>query len=105
MGKDLSPQSRTAWAIVYVANSLPEAEIVAGRLQHEGVPALVEHAAGYHALGIRIGTLGEVRVLVHRQYYEIARSILEEALENPELPDGTADVFLDPETNWDEEED
>ena len=58
-----------------------EAQIVAGRLRSEGIQALVHQQAGAGALGIRIGQLGEVRVLVHPDDYETALDIL-----NPEAP-------------------
>lgn len=74
--------------VVYTAYNLPEAHIVAGRLQSEDIPAMVHQVPGASAIGIQIGRLGEVTVLVRAEDYMTALAILE-----PEsLPDSTDDV-------------
>jgi hypothetical protein len=55
--------------IVYITHNAPEAHVVAGRLETEGIPAMVYYEAGAGALGIHIGSLGEVKVLVHPGNY------------------------------------
>jgi len=78
------------WMIVYITHNLPEAQIVAGRLQFEGIMSLINYALGASALGITIGSLGEVSIVVHPDDYERALQIL-----GPdgfdELPDTTDD--------------
>jgi hypothetical protein len=100
-----SPQSHTPnpqWMSVFTAYHLSEAQIVAGRLQHEGIPALVTYPTGGMAMGIY---LGEVHVLVHPEHYARAISILDpEALD--ELPDSTDDITYlwdDPNEPYDDE--
>ena len=82
--------------VVYATHNLPEAYIVAGRLQHEGIPAMVHTQTGAGAIGITIGRLGEVTVLVNFSDYERALTILD--VSGPEeLPDNTDDIsFLWP---------
>ncbi|MBC7812269.1 MAG: DUF2007 domain-containing protein [Burkholderiales bacterium] len=96
MAKDsFIPQpSPVEWIVVYVTYNLPEAHIVAGRLQNEGVPAMVNSALGAGALGIIFGSLGEVRVLVHPSQYGLALSILDEDLTNA-LPDDVDRIIFD----------
>lgn len=72
--------------VVYVTHNIHEAQIVAGRLEHEGIPALLHTEPGASAMGITIGRLGEIKVLVHPENYDIALNILfpEEAESLPE---------------------
>jgi hypothetical protein len=63
--------------VVYTTYSAPDAHIVAGRLQHEGVPTMVHQEPAGSAIGIHIGPLGEVKVLVHSPDYARALEILE----------------------------
>jgi hypothetical protein len=99
MAKDsFVPQpSPVEWIVVYVTYNLPEAHIVAGRLQSEGVPAMVNSALGASALGIIFGSLGEVRVLVHPSQYELALSILDEDVRVDALPDDVDRIIFDAE--------
>lgn len=87
------------WMVVLETYNLPEAHIVAGRLQAEDIHALVHTVAGAGAMGIHIGTIGEVKVLVTESDYGRALEILypEEAAALP--PD---EQFSD---NHDEEDD
>ncbi len=72
--KDRKPE----WMVVYLTYSPPEAYIVAGRLQNEGIGAWVHQPAGANAIGITIGPLGEVRVLVDAPDYDRALALLNE---------------------------
>lgn len=68
----------TAWMVVYIASSEPEAYIVAGRLQSEGIPTFVHQEPVGKAYGLTIGALGEVKVLVSPSDYERAQEILDD---------------------------
>ncbi len=88
--------------VAYITYDLTEGHIVAGRLQHEGIMAIVDYLAGRGAFGITLGTWGEVRVLVHPADYEESQIIL--FPDGPELlddPDGLDTIYL----NMDEDED
>lgn len=76
---------RPAWIAVYTAHNLPEAQIVAGRLEYEGIPTLVNYPVGGTSMGIY---LGAISVLVHPDHYAQALAILETD-ELDELPDTT----------------
>ena len=79
------------WMIVYTTYNAPEAYIVAGRLESEGIQAMVHLVPGASALGIHVGRLGEVSVLVRMEDHPLAMAILEPD-EPGALPDSTEDV-------------
>lgn len=85
------------WMIVVTTPNLPEAHIIAGRLGHHAIPALVSYTPGAGALGITIGRLGAVHVLVHPNHYERALAIIDPDFEpDSALPHGDdADLYLD----------
>ena len=71
-----------------------EAQIVAGRLNSEGIQTLLHQQAGASAMGIHIGQLGEVRVLVHPDDYQTALHILNPASPEP-LPRDQSRIIFD----------
>jgi Putative prokaryotic signal transducing protein len=64
--------------VVYVAYNEPEAYIVAGRLQSEGIRAFVHQEPVGRAYGLSVGPLGEVKVLVHPDQYDQSLEIIED---------------------------
>lgn len=77
MNKNITSPPDAEWMVVYVTYDFHEAHIIAGRLQSEDIAAMVHQQAGANAIGIHVGRLGEIRVLVHPQHYELALSILD----------------------------
>ncbi len=61
---------------VYVAHGLLRAEVVKGRLESEGIPAMLQFDSGSHIFGLTVDGLGEVRVLVPAPLAELARQVL-----------------------------
>lgn len=90
------------WMIVYTTHNLPEAHIVAGRLHHEGIPAMIHHQAGRDAIGIHIGRLGAVHIVVRAVDYDMALRLLDEP-EPDELPHTTDDIYFDLEDDDDDD--
>jgi hypothetical protein len=80
--------------VVYITYNFLEAQIVAGRLESEGVQALVYQEPGANAIGIRIGRMGEVKVLVRPDDYDTAEAILFPD-EPDNLPDDTDRIIFD----------
>ncbi|MFQ3568569.1 MAG: DUF2007 domain-containing protein [Aggregatilineales bacterium] len=74
------------WRVVYTTYNNPEAHIVAGRLESEGIPAMVQNEPAGTAIGITVGPLGENKVVVHVEDYDRALAIL-----YPDEPDVLAD--------------
>lgn len=79
------------WMVVYETPNEPEAHVVAGRLQVEGIQAVVYRQPGASALGITIGRLGSITVLVRPDDYERSLALLESD-ELDELPNTTDDI-------------
>lgn len=95
-------QPNNEWMIVYVTNDISEAHIVAGRLRHEGIMAIIDHLAGMQAFGITLGAWGEVRVLVHPADFDLAEEILFD--ESDRLEPGDENIIYDDE-DWDDDTD
>jgi hypothetical protein len=64
--------------VVYVASNEPEAYVIAGRLQSEGIEAFVHQEPVGRAYGLSVGPLGEVKVLVRPDHYDQALTILDD---------------------------
>jgi hypothetical protein len=65
-----------ALAVVYLAYNLPEAEIVKGRLESEGIPVLLRYESAGLVYGITVDGLAQVKVCVPQIMAERARAIL-----------------------------
>ena len=74
----LVPHARPpeGWMSVYVTDSVPDASIVVGRLQVEGIHSWVQQEAAGAALGITVGQMGAVQVLVNPEDYDAAMKVL-----------------------------
>ncbi|MBL8164978.1 MAG: DUF2007 domain-containing protein [Anaerolineae bacterium] len=79
------------WIVIYSTHDYAEAHVIAGRLQVEGIRAMVHQQSGAAAFGITVGILGEITVLVHPKDEERALDILEPA-EPDALPDTLDDI-------------
>jgi len=67
---------KTELTTVYVANGQLEAEIIKGRLESEGVPAILRYEAAGLIYGITIDGLGQVTVQVPYSLAKRAKEIL-----------------------------
>lgn len=93
------------WMVVYVASSEPEAYIVAGRLQSEGIQAFVHQEPAGRAYGFTVGPMGEVKVLVLPEDYDQALNILDEDADEADDAEDDAedDYLLDDESDGDDD--
>ena len=66
----------TGFTKVYVARSQPEAEIIKGRLDCEGIPAVLRYESAGIVYGLTVNGLGQVEVLVPAHLAQSAREIL-----------------------------
>jgi hypothetical protein len=76
----------TRWEVVATASGLAQANLIAGRLTSEGVPAQLSYEAAGAIYAITIDGLGEVRILVPAADRPRAAEILARAWEEGELP-------------------
>lgn len=65
------------WEVVARTPGITVAEIIAGRLQSEGIPARAWQEGAGEALGLIVGLLGTGHVVVPAEYAERALAILE----------------------------
>jgi hypothetical protein len=61
---------------VYVASSLPEAEIIRGRLGCENIPSILRYEAAGVIYGLTVDGLGQVEVRVPSRLAKLAREVL-----------------------------
>jgi hypothetical protein len=64
---------------------LAPAEIIAQRLQSEGIPARAWQEGAGQAFGLTVGLLGNGYVIVPEAYLEEAKAILAESIEDDDL--------------------
>jgi len=66
----------TGLITVYVASGQPEAQIIKGRLEIEGIPAMLRYESAGIIYGLTIDGLGQVEVQVPSTLAEEARQVL-----------------------------
>lgn len=73
---NLSEAQQINWVVVEETMGITVAEIIAGRLQSEGIPARAWQEGAGEALGLIVGKLGTGHVVVPEQFAQAARDIL-----------------------------
>jgi len=85
--------------IVYITHDIRDAHIISGRLTHEGIQNFVHTQPGASAMGITLGAMGEIKILVKPDDYDMAYDILfPETFD--ELPEDSDDYIF----GWDDED-
>ena len=79
-------EQETKWEVVTKTAGLTPAEIIAQRLQSEGIPARAWQEGAGQAFGLTVGLLGNGYVIVPETYLEEAKAILEEVIDSDDLP-------------------
>jgi len=69
------------WEVVTKTAGLAPAEIIAQRLQSEGIPARAWQEGAGQAFGLTVGLLGNGYVIVPESYLDKAKAILEQPVE------------------------
>ncbi len=79
--------SEARWEVIATAPGIAAAQIIAGRLQAEGIPARAWQEAAGQAIGLTVGLLGTGYVSVPQEFADLAREIvtMEEGDESDEL--------------------
>ena len=62
---------------VYTSNGPLAAEVVKGRLESAGIPAILKYESAGRVFGLTLDGLGAVQVLVAREREQEARQVLE----------------------------
>ncbi len=74
---NLSEAQEINWVVVEQTMGITVAEIIAGRLQSEGIPARAWQEGAGEALGLIVGRLGTGHVVVPEEFAQAARDILD----------------------------
>jgi hypothetical protein len=69
-------QKETKWEVVTKTAGLAPAQIIAQRLEAEGIPARAWQEGAGQALGLTVGLLGNGYVMVPEPYLDQAKAIL-----------------------------
>ena len=67
---------REGLEVVYRASGLLRAQVIKGRLEASGIPAVLDYESVGPTIGITVDGLGEVRVLVPDEHAEDALELL-----------------------------
>ena len=67
---------------VYTASGQIQAHVIKGRLESEGIPALLRYNSGSTVFALTVDGLGEVEILVPRAQAARAREILSQSEDN-----------------------
>jgi len=65
------------WEVFEIVGTEEDAELIAGFLRNEEIPCRVESAHS-HEFPVNVNTLGDVRLLVHREHAERAQPLIDE---------------------------
>jgi len=76
-----------SWQVVFCASGMTQAQIIAGRLESEGIATHLQYDAVTNIYAITIDGIGEVRILVPPEDADRAREILAHNWEK-EYPEG-----------------
>ncbi len=74
-----------SWKVIYLAAGMADANIIAGRLETEDIPAKLEYEAVGAIYGLTIDGLGEVKVLVPAVFESRAREALAEIYDENDI--------------------
>jgi hypothetical protein len=67
---------KAKFTTVYIAGGQPEAQIVKGRLENEGIPVILRYESAGIVWGLTVDGLGQVEVQVPSSFAEEAKQIL-----------------------------
>lgn len=89
MTKTTTPggEKETKWEVVATTAGLAPAEIIAQRLQSEGIPARAWQEGAGQAFGLTVGLLGNGYVVVPEAYVEQAEEILADSADYDDSED------------------
>jgi hypothetical protein len=63
--------------VVHIAQGELEANVLKSHLESEGIPVLLEYESVGRVIGLTVDGLGMIKVLVPREFAEVAKKIIE----------------------------
>jgi hypothetical protein len=73
------------WSVVFTTSGMPQAKIIAGRLETEGIPTRLKYEAAGAIYAITVDGLGEVKILVPAEEFARAGDILAQSYDEKDL--------------------
>ena len=67
---------KNKYITIYIANGQPEAQIIKGRLELEGIPAILRYESLGLVYGLTVDGLGQVEIQVPSNLVQTAKDIL-----------------------------
>ena len=74
--KNESRTGKSAFVVVYTSNGPLGAEVVKGKLESAGIPAILKYESSGRVLGLTIDGMGQVQVLVRGEDLQQAHKLL-----------------------------
>ncbi len=74
-------EQQDTWEVVYLAANELEGEVIRGRLESEGIPAVLKGEALGRVYGMTVGPLAQVEVLVPAPLVQRALDLLSEVVD------------------------
>jgi hypothetical protein len=74
-----------SWSVAVTASGMAAAQVMAGRLEVEGVPVRLRYDVAGSLYAVTVNGLGAVRILVPEVYVQQARTILQRTYEEGDL--------------------
>lgn len=72
------PSRHPGLTTVHVTQGLLKAQVIKAKLEHAGIPVLLDYESAGPVIGITVDGLGEVRVWVPTRYADEAQALIEE---------------------------
>lgn len=69
--------SESDWVVVTTVQGEPVASIIKSHLESEGIPAFLQRESAGIVYGLTMDGLGQVRIMVPREFAEEAKRIIE----------------------------
>lgn len=77
--------AQDTWLVVYTASGMAQANIVAGRLETEGIPTIMKYEAAGPIYAVTVDGLGEVKILVPEQEFDRAVEALNQSYDEQDI--------------------
>ena len=75
------------WKVCHATAFEPEAHLVKGFLEHQGIPCLLE-SRRFEMDPVRTGSLGTIRILVPEEWVPVAAKLISHRARRPRRPGG-----------------
>ncbi len=72
--------TRADWILLKTVYNIAESEVIKGMLEAQEIKVLLEQEGAAKAIGLNVGSLGEIQILVKSSDKELANEVLSDFL-------------------------